>query len=85
MLDIKPQPRTATPPAKRWRNYYRIYHVMNLRGLGTVFPGIHPGPDCFPSKEIAEQHALTFLAAINPPGRYYMEHAGAFPEGDAAN
>jgi len=85
MLGLAPKSETRTPPAKRWRNYYRVYHVLDLYRLGTIFPGIHGGPDAFPSKEIAEQHATEFLAAINPPGRYFMDFAGAFPEGDAAN
>jgi hypothetical protein len=85
MLDVKPAPQPKTAPAKRWRNFYRVYHVLSLARLGTVFPGIHAGPDIFPSKDIAEQNALSFLAALNPPGRWLMEHAGAFPEGDAAN
>jgi hypothetical protein len=85
MLDVKPRPRTDAPPAKRWRNYYRVYHVLNILRVGPVFPGIHPGPDAFPSKEIAEQHALVFLKLLNPPGRFLMDHAGAYPEGDAAN
>ncbi len=85
MLGLAPKPITRAPPAKRWRNYYRVYHVMSLYQLGTIFPGIHAGPDAFPSQEIAEQHALTFLNALNPPGRFYMDFAGAFPEGDAAN
>ena len=85
VLDVKPKPRAQTPPAKRWRNYYRVYHVLTLARLGTIFPGIHAGPDAFPSKEIAEQHAKELLAMLNPPGRWLMDHAGAFPEGDAAN
>ncbi|MEZ6023740.1 MAG: hypothetical protein R3C16_10100 [Hyphomonadaceae bacterium] len=85
MLELKPKPRTQTPPAKRWRNFYRVYHVLTLDRLGTIFPGIHGGPDVFPSKEIAEQHALMLLALLNPPGRYLMEHAGAFPEGEAGH
>jgi hypothetical protein len=85
MLDVKTKPRTATPPATRWRNYYRVYRVLNLVPLGPLFPGIHPGPSIFPSKEIAEQHALSFLAELNPPGRFIMDHAGAYPEGDRAN
>ncbi len=85
MLALKPKPRTAVPPAKAWRNYYRVYRVLNLARLGTLFPGIHPGPDVFPSKEIAESHALAMLAELNPPGRYLMDHAGAYPEGDRAN
>jgi hypothetical protein len=85
MLDGKPAPRTHTPPAKSWRNFYRIYRVLNLGRLGTVFPGIHAGPDAFPSKEIAEQHARTIISAVNWPNRCMMEYEGAFPEGDRAN
>jgi hypothetical protein len=85
MFEVKPSPRTHAPPSKRWRNYYRVYRVLNLSRIGTVFPGIHGGPDEFPSQEIAEQHALALVAAVNPPGRYIMDFAGAFPEGDAAN
>ncbi|MCX7356731.1 MAG: hypothetical protein NT015_01060 [Alphaproteobacteria bacterium] len=86
MLGLAPKPKTQTPPpAKRWRNYYRVYHVLDLYRIGTVFPGVHAGPDFFPTKEIAEQTAATFLAAINPPGRYLMDFAGAYPDGDAAN
>jgi hypothetical protein len=84
MLRLAPKPRARTPPAKAWRNYYRVYRVLNLGRLGTVFPGLHAGPDFFPSKEIAEQHALSLLAALNPPGSTLMEFAGAYPEGDAA-
>jgi hypothetical protein len=85
MLALKPKPRTHAPPAQRWRNFYRVYRVLDLYRLGTVFPGLHAGPDIFPSKELAEQHALAFLAALNPPGRFLMEHAGAFPEDGAAH
>ncbi|MBK8544018.1 MAG: hypothetical protein IPL62_10955 [Caulobacteraceae bacterium] len=85
MLGLAPKPVTRTAPAKRWRNYYRVYHVLDLSRLGTIFPGIHAGPDEFPSQEIAEANAQAFLKALNPPGRYLMDFAGAFPEGDAAN
>ncbi len=85
MLSTKPAPRTQTPPARRWRNYYRVYRVLHLWRLGTVFPGVHGGPDVFPSKDLADQHALGLVKAINPPGRFLLDHAGAYPEGDAAN
>jgi hypothetical protein len=85
MLSVAPAPRTHTPPARRWRNYYRVYRVLDVFRLGTIFPGIHAGPDTFPSKEIAEEHGNIFTRAVNPPGRWYMEFAGAYPEGDAAN
>jgi hypothetical protein len=85
MLDLATAPEPKTAPAKRWRNYYRVYHVLSLARVGTIFPGIHAGPDTFPSQEIAEQKAKGFLALLNPPGRWLMDHAGAFPEGDKAN
>ena len=86
MLGLAPKPKLeAPPPAKRWRNYYRVYRVLDLYRLGTIFPGIHAGPDAFPSKEIAEENANAFLTALNPPGRHLMDFAGAFPEGGDAN
>ena len=83
MLDLAPAPRTKTPPSRSWRNYYRVYQVLHLGRVGHLFPGVHPGPDAFPSKEIADEHARVFLAMLNPPGRVLMEHAGAYPEGIA--
>lgn len=85
MLEVKPRPIPHAAPAKGWRNYYRVYRVLDIFPLGTLFPGIHGGPDVFPSKEIADEKATNFLAMINPPGRWYMDHAGAFPEGERAN
>jgi hypothetical protein len=90
MPALAPATRTTTPPARRWRNFYRVYHVLNIVPLGPIFPGVHAGPDAFPSKDIAESHARAFLAALNPPAhatprRYLMDHAGAFPEGESAN
>ncbi|GAM97593.1 hypothetical protein U91I_01220 [alpha proteobacterium U9-1i] len=85
MLDVQPRPATRTPPAKRWRNYYYVYRVLNLGRLGWVSPGIQAGPDAFASQEIAETHARSFLAAINPPGRWLMDLAGVYPEGGAPN
>ena len=86
MLSLKPAPRTATPPAKAWRNYYRVYRVLSILPHGTNFPGMHPGPTVFASKEIAEAHALSLLGVINPPGRsIIMDYVGAYPEGERAN
>jgi hypothetical protein len=83
MLDVKPAPRTATPPAKHWRNYYRVYRVLRLYRLGTIFPGIHAGPDAFSSQEEAEHYAQNFVKAANPQGRFIIDFAGAYPEGVA--
>ena len=85
MFKLQEKPRTRAEPSKQWRNYYRVYHVLNLGRTGHWFPGIHGGPDTFPSKDIAEQHAIQFLGMLNPPGCYLMDHAGAYPEGDAPN
>ncbi|HYD88649.1 MAG TPA: hypothetical protein VEA80_14335 [Vitreimonas sp.] len=85
MLALETKPRPQAPPAKRWRNYYRVYRVLDLWRLGTIFPGVHAGPDWFVSKDLAEANASAFLAALNPPGRCFMEHAGAFPDGDSAH
>ncbi len=88
MLDLKPRPsapQAKAQPANSWRNYYRVYRVLHLCGLGHVFPGIHGGPSVFASQDIAESHARSFLAILNPPGRLWMEFAGAYPEGDKAN
>jgi hypothetical protein len=85
MLELKPAPIPHAPPAKGWRNYYRVYRVLDIFPLGTLFPGIHGGPDVFPSKEIADEKALRFLGMVNPPGRWFMDHAGAYPEGERAN
>lgn len=79
MLDTKPAPRIHARVAKSWRNYYRVYRVLNLGRLGHVFPGVHGGPDAFPSQEIAEAHARAILNLVNPPGRFYMDYVAAFP------
>ena len=85
MLDLQEKqrtlPKSAAEPAKSWRNWYRVYHVLNLGRVGPWFPGIHAGPDTFPSKDIADEHAILFLNELNPPGRYLMDHAGAYPDG----
>jgi hypothetical protein len=85
MIDAQPLRDATAPPARRWRNFYRVYRFLNLARVGQVGPGLIRGPDAFASKDIAETHAREFLAALNPPGRTLMEHAGAFPEGDAAH
>jgi|CXWL01.1.fsa_nt_gi hypothetical protein len=88
MLDLKPPapaPHAKTAPTKGWRNYYRVYRVLHLGRFGTVFPGIHGGPSVFPSQDLAEGYARGFLQMLNPPGRFYMDHVAAFPEGEAAN
>jgi hypothetical protein len=87
VLDLKTRPRAnaETPPVQGWRNYYRFYRVLHLMALGTVFPGVHAGPSLFDSKEIAENHAMTFLGDFNMAGRIIVEHVGAYSEGGKAN
>lgn len=85
MLSAELKPHLSTPPAKRWRNFYRVYRVLRLWPMGYVFPGLIPGPSVFPSKEIADERAAAFVNAVNWPNRCMLEHAGAFPEGEQAN
>jgi hypothetical protein len=85
MLALEEKPSTHTPPAKRWRNYYRVYHVLHMGPHGHWFPGLHPGPSFFPSQDVAESHARAIVAEINPPGRWVMEHVGTFPEDQKPN
>lgn len=85
MLDTLERPRTKTAPAQGWRNYYRIYRVLYLLPLGTVFPGLHAGPSLFETKDIAEAHARTFIGDLNRRGRTIVEHAGAYREGGRPN
>jgi len=83
MLDLQDKPLHRTAPAKRWRNWYRVYRTMRpLRRTPTWRPGLNPGPDIFPSKEIAEQHALDFIALCRPEARTWFDHQGAYPEGE---
>ena len=85
MLALQPKPVTHTPPAQRWRNYYRVYQVLHLGRVGHWFPGLHAGPDDFPSQDVAETSARIFVAMMNPRGRWFVDYAGAFREDVAAN
>jgi hypothetical protein len=85
MLALEPKPVTRTPPAQRWRNHYRVYQVLQLGRVGHWFPGIHTGPDDFPSQDLAETSARIFVSLINPRGRCFVDYAGAFREDVAAN
>ena len=78
MLALEPKPITHTPPAQRWRNYYRVYQVLHLGRVGHWFPGV-------PSQDIAETNARIFVAQMNPRGRWFVDYAGAFREDGAAN
>jgi len=84
MLDLKERPLVRTAPAKQWRNWYRVHRRMQaLERVPICDPGVHPGPDIFPSKDIAEQHALDFIAKCRPEARSWFDHLGAYPEGEA--
>lgn len=52
------------------------------RRVGVWSPGVTPGPDLFPSKEIAEHHALDFIAWCDPECRTWFDYLGARPEGE---
>ena len=81
-------------PSSQWRNKWRLRGVrVRLTTINAVWsPGIHWGPDAFPTKEIAEQRALDKIregwldfhdGAPAVPFRRYFEWLGAFPEGEA--
>lgn len=50
--------------------------------VGIWEPGIIRGPDLFPSKEIAEQHALELRIRIKPFAKSWYDHICALPEGE---
>jgi hypothetical protein len=82
MLDLEERLVTATAPAKHWRNWYRAHRRVGVSPRAGVWqPGLNPGPDVFPSKEIAEQHAFDFIAAGGPEERNWFDYVGAYPEG----
>jgi len=50
------------------------------RRVGVWHPGVTPGPDLFPSKEIAEHHALDLIASCKPHARNWFDTICARPE-----
>lgn len=83
MFKLKSAPAAKPAPAKQWRNWYRFHRWLTIARVNATWdPGVHRGPDTFPSKEIAEQHAIDFIAAIEPAdSQKHFEHLGAYPEG----
>lgn len=80
---------TKRKPASQWRNKWRLRGVrVRLATIDTVWsPGIHWGPDAFPTKEIAEQRALDKIregqlvfadGSHTVAFRRYFEWLGAF-------
>jgi hypothetical protein len=83
MLDLQERTTKPAAPAKSWRNWYRVYKRMGVtRRVGVWHPGVTAGPDLFPSKEIAEQHALDFIAWCAPECRTWFDYMCALPEGE---
>ena len=83
MLDLEEKPVSRTAPPKLWRNWYRAHRrLTTTHRVGVWHPGLNPGPDTFPSKEIAEQKALDFIAGCYPHARSWFDHVGAYPEGE---
>ncbi|GAM97594.1 hypothetical protein U91I_01221 [alpha proteobacterium U9-1i] len=83
MLDLQERLTKPAAPAKHWRNWYRVHKRMGVtKRVGVWHPGLTRGPDLFPSKDIAEQHALDFIAAVFPHTRSWFDYLGALPEGE---
>ncbi|MEQ1811791.1 MAG: hypothetical protein ABL889_17820 [Terricaulis sp.] len=83
MLELEERPAVRVEPPKQWRNWYRVHQRMGVtRRVGVWYPGVTRGPDIFPSKDIAEQHALDFIAICKPHARSWFDYLGAFPEGE---
>ena len=83
MLDLQERLTKPAAPAKNWRNWYRVHERLRVTRRDVVWhPGANPGPDLFPSKEIAEQHALDFIAWCAPECRTWFDYMGALPEGE---
>jgi hypothetical protein len=81
MLELEERPAVRVEPAKQWRNWYRVHRRMRTTSrVGVWHPGDTPGPDLFPSREIAQQKANDFIAAVFPHARSWFDHLGAFPE-----
>lgn len=82
MLDLQQQTTKRAAPARLWRNWYRVHQRMAVTArVGIWEPGLTPGPDLFPSKEIAEQKAHEFIASCFPHTRSWFDYLGALPEG----
>lgn len=83
MLDLEERPAVRVEPAKQWRNWYWVIAPIGFESDRQKIwrPGVHPGPHLFPSKEMAETHAIKFLAAQKPEAQRRIEYHEAFPEG----
>jgi len=83
VFKLKPRPEARPAPAKAWRNWYRFHRLLTIARVNDTWgPGVHSGPDTFPTKEIAEQHAIEFLANIKPANsQKHFVHLGAYPDG----
>jgi len=84
MLDLEERPAVRVEPAKQWRNWYWVIAPLKVAtaSLKAIWrPGVHPGPHLFPSKELAETHAIEFLATQPPEVQRRIEYHEAFPEG----
>jgi hypothetical protein len=79
--------KSAHLPAPRRRNAGAIGtgSIADAASRGASAFGIRAAgrADVFPSKEIAEQHALDFIAKCYPHARSWFDHLGAWPEGEA--
>lgn len=84
--DLAPEREEVKEPAKRWRNWWRALCPQYCDETGACFePGdVWRGRLVFPTKDVAETHALKAMAGeIAEYGSPNDEYLGAFSDGEA--
>lgn len=79
-----PELKRATEPAKRWRNWWRAHPFAEFvdihgRTARADAQGIVAHPAIWPTKEVAEAHALEAFDKLRAKGIEPGEYLGAFP------
>lgn len=82
--------RATEEPPKRWLNWWRSriddFEICSICGRSVSAPtGKVYGSHCrrYPSKDVAETHAVELDFYYSPHGNFSRTYLGAFPEGEA--
>jgi hypothetical protein len=74
-------------PPKRWYNWVaalvpvRAVNGINIPQWGVTYAWREPHKPPYPSKEIAEERAKSFMRDKTPDGKPVWKYLGALPEG----